>query len=81
MKLSKKQIPKQIRAALAGTGLPFTYEMGGRHIKIRLDGHFISILPRGSSAKSESYGQTSAMKNQLAQIKRAAREIKDRTRA
>lgn len=63
-----------ILTALTETGLPFELQDGGRHFKIRLAGRFIGILPRNGS--SEAYGNTCASKNLVAQVRRAAREIK-----
>jgi hypothetical protein len=72
----KKRIPPSALRALEETGLPFDFELGSRHIKVRLCGQFVAIMPRGSSAKSEGHNKR-CMMNTVCQIKRAARAIKE----
>jgi len=75
MKLTR--IPKQVVAALEETGLPYEFTMGGSHIKMRLAGQFVGIIPKGKTAKSEAHGQKRALANSTAQIRRMARQIKE----
>ena len=77
MKSIKRAVHPHVLRELELTQLPFEFEMGKRHIKIRLDGHFVGILPKGSNATSEAYGQRWAMANSLAQIRRMARKLKE----
>jgi hypothetical protein len=54
---------------MKATGLPWSVEVGGRHLKLRLNGRFVGICPKGRIA--EGHGGH-ATKNIVAQIKRAA---------
>ena len=59
-----------IRDALIGTGLPWDITPGARHHKITLAGRLVGIAPlNGRDAGPR------ALKNVVAQIRRAAREI------
>jgi hypothetical protein len=77
MKISRRCLHPRVLAELEHTGLPYDFEMGTRHIKLRVAGHFIGIIPRGSSAKSESYGQGYAIRNSISQIRRAAKKYRE----
>ena len=63
------RIHPDIEAALKATGLPWAVEVGGRHLKLRLNGRFVGICPKGR-VKDAMHGH--ATKNIVAQIKRAA---------
>lgn len=58
-----------IRSALEATGLPWSLEPGGKHIKIKVNGRLVGILPRGSARDRDR-----ANLNTIAQIKRTARK-------
>ena len=76
MTISKRRIPPPVLRELELTGLPFEFEEGSRHIKMRLSGQFVGILPRGGGT-TEAYGKQWAMRNSIAQIRRMARKIKE----
>lgn len=59
-----------IEAELRATGLPWVIERGARHHKIKLTGRLVGIAP---GTGRDTYPR--ALKNVLAQIRRAAREM------
>lgn len=63
------RLPGRILAALKATGKPWTLERGGKHIKIRMAGRFVGILPLGGANEADR-----ATRNTIAQIRRAARK-------
>ena len=77
MTISKRRIPPTLLKALDETGLPYDFEMGTRHIKVRLAGVFVGIIPKGKTSTSEGMGQSFALKNSVAQVRRAAKKIKE----
>lgn len=62
-------LPKPIEQALEATGLPWSIEAGGKHLKLRVNGRLAGILSRGSKRESDQR----AVRNTVAQIRRAAR--------
>jgi hypothetical protein len=58
-------------AALDETGLPWTVDQDGGHLKIRLAGRLVGVMSAGS--KDDERGR--AFMNVIAQIRRAAREM------
>lgn len=64
------RIHPEIENALKSTGLPWSVEEGSRHLKLRVNGRFVGICPKGKP-KEKLHGH--ATKNVVAQIKRAAR--------
>ena len=60
-------IPKPIRDALDATSLPWTAEIGGRHVKIRLANRLIGVTSLNGRATPR------LINNFLANIRRAAR--------
>lgn len=69
----KRHYP-EIYRALENTGLGWSIENGGRHLKILLGGRFCGILPKAKS----SLGDKRAMKNIVAQIRRTSRDLKSK---
>lgn len=67
------RLDKQIEIELQKTGLPWDAERGSRHIKIRLAGRFVGILPHKGSGNSSRGERGNA--NVIGQIRRAAREL------
>lgn len=65
------KIEKRVEDALNATGLPWNVELGGKHIKIKLQGRLVAIQPRGPIKEQKNR----ATLNIISQIKRAAREI------
>lgn len=63
------KLPRRVRTALEATGLPWSLEAGGKHIKIRMNGRFIGIAPLGGGHEHDR-----ATRNTIAQIRRAARK-------
>lgn len=62
--------PKQILRELEATGLPYTFQKGGRHQQIRLKDRIVGILPiDGKGVEGR------AMHNVISQIRRAAKEL------
>jgi len=68
-----RRVPKEIEYELNTTGLPWGVELGGKHVKIKLAGRLVGILP----LNGRNIQQTNSvpMKNTIAQIRRAAREL------
>ena len=68
-----RRVPKEIEYELNATGLPWDVELGGKHVKIKLAGRLVGILP----LNGRNIQQTNSvpMKNTIAQIRRAAREL------
>lgn len=65
------RVPQAIHAALTESGLAWDIVPGGRHLKVRLVGRLVGILPRGKSPDG-----LRAEKNIVAQIRRAAKQLK-----
>ncbi len=61
-----KNVPQEVLAALDATGLPYVFEPGGRHVKIKLANRLVSILPHG---KPNSNGRRTIL-NVVSQIRR-----------
>ena len=57
-----------IRETLERSGLPWSLENGGRHIKIRVGGRLVGVYPKGKTPDNRR-GEA----NVLAQIRRACR--------
>lgn len=68
-------IDPAIKKALDETGLPYEIERGSKHRKIRLAGRLVGIL----SHSSYGTGQSRAIKNTVAQIRRIASEVGERS--
>ena len=64
------RLPREVAAALEGCGKPWSLDMGSRHIKIIVAGHFAGILPKDGKGNE---GNRRATLNVAAQIKRVAR--------
>ena len=69
-------IDDAVRKLLDDSGLPWTTERGGRHIKLRIAGHLTAILPYGKNGR-RCGRNCRAQKNSLAQIQRKLRELKN----
>lgn len=65
-----KGIPHEVKAALDETGLPWTTEVKGSSLKIRLAGKLVGII---SATKDH---RVSPARKVAAQIRRAAKEMK-----
>ena len=63
---------KQIRADLDATGLPYTLERGTRHLKIKLCGYLVGIIPMKGK---DNVGDRRTYLNVRSQIRRKAKEI------
>jgi len=61
-------VPKEIRAALDATGLPWEVIHGKKHNRLLLNGAQVGVLARSKQKCSENY----QMKNTIAAIRRAA---------
>lgn len=68
---TKKRVSKRLRSALDQTGLPWNLEQGAKHIKVRLAGRFVGILPYNGGSQADQR----ADQNVVAQVRRAAREL------
>lgn len=62
---------KLIEAELEKTGLDWRVEEGGRHAKFFLQSRFVAIAPKGGATDKGRH-----LKNVVAQIRRAAKELK-----
>lgn len=69
-----RRIDPEIQAALDATRLPYTFEDGGRHLKIKIGNRLAGVLSRGAAPKSWREA-----KNTVAQIRRLAKEIQNAT--
>lgn len=67
------KVPREIQSALDACGLPWSFEMGSRHIKIIVGGRFAGIIPK---CGSPSESNRRATLNIAAQIKRTAKELR-----
>ena len=67
-----KRVMEVLRPELEASGLPWSIDNGGKHLKLRLGGRLIGVLPKGSSHTQDPR----ATKNLVAQIRRAAREMR-----
>lgn len=63
---------KIIADMLSPTGLEYAFEPGGHHIKIKIRGRLVGIMPRAGNRRRAN-GER-AMKNVVAQVRRAIRE-------
>lgn len=70
MTIPRSRIPPIVLQALEETGLPWTTELGGSHVKVRLAGRFVAILPRRIKRR-----EGREVLNVTAQIRRAAQEL------
>lgn len=68
------RLNKDIEEELNSTGLPWDLETGGSHVKIRLKGRLVGILPKHGRIQQAN---SVPLKNTIAQIRRAARELRD----
>lgn len=68
----KFRLPKEMRDTLDETGFPWTIETGKRHHIVRLNGRHVCILPFNGV-----YDSDRTMKNGLANIRRAARMMRE----
>lgn len=62
---------RTIEDALKATGLPYAFEPGKKHLKIKLDGHMVGILPLKGLAGSNE-GARRATLNTVSQIRRVS---------
>jgi len=67
---------RQIRADLDATGLPYVLERGTRHLKIKLCGHLVGIIPMKGR---DNPGDKRTYYNVRSQIRRKAKELTDGT--
>lgn len=67
------RLPKVVRSALEATGKPWEVVLGKKHHKIKVNGKLAGILPRGKLGSKDR-----ALKNIVAQIKRAGNETHQR---
>lgn len=67
------KIDKRIEVELNRTGLPWEAARGTRHIKLRLAGRFVGILPQRGHSGSARDSRANA--NVIGQIRRVAREM------
>ncbi len=63
---------RTIENDLKSTGLPWEIATGKKHLKVRLDGRMVGILPKCGKDRE---GDPRALKNVRAQIRRAARAL------
>lgn len=62
------KVPDRVQKALDETGLPYELENGGIHMKIRLAGRMVGILPKGNPGGDSRRTEL----NIVSQIRRAA---------
>jgi hypothetical protein len=44
-----KRLPKEVISALEQTGLPWSFEAGGKHFHLRLDGKLIHVCSKNGN--------------------------------
>ncbi len=64
----RPKINAEVKCELDKTGLPYEIEQGKRHLKIKVAGRLVGILPRDGKT---SGGDQRSMKNLVSQIRRA----------
>lgn len=67
-----KSVEKMVRVDLEATGLPYVLEQGSRHVKVKLAGYLVGVLPmndRNSASHERAY------LNIRSQIRRKAKEL------
>jgi hypothetical protein len=69
-------LPDRVRDALDETRLPWELELGSKHWKIKLAGKLVGIVPKSKKMHDAS---DRPIKNTIAQIRRAAKEIRGTT--
>lgn len=69
----KHHIPSVIRDELDSLGKPWTAEMGSKHIKVKLDGRLVVILPKGKKVNAEDTATVRANLNAIRNIRRTIR--------
>ena len=47
------KVPEKVRVALEATGLPYDFEPGGHHMKIKLAGRLVGILPMAGGTETD----------------------------
>lgn len=65
------RLPAEIRSALERSGLPWSAENGGAHIKLKLKGRLVGVIGKGRPSE----GDGRALHNTISQIRRAARQM------
>lgn len=68
------KLPREVRAELEATGLPWSLERGSRHLHVRVGGRLAGILPKGRVPCADR-----ATQNIISQIRRVARQLKQET--
>ena len=63
------KVPQSMRTLLDESGVPWWIEEGTSHLKVRLAGKLVAVLPRGKSLKQTR--DKRAELNALANVKRA----------
>ncbi len=71
-------LPPDIRQLLDACGLPWRIEEGGRHRKVIVADHMVSILPKSNVNLRGGSKRTRC--NSLAHIRRGIREAKEQER-
>lgn len=69
------RLPDYIVAALDATDMPYTVEVGGKHAKVRIDGHLVLVVSHGGSGSGRG-GHARERKNCEGNIRRAAAAIR-----
>ena len=72
--MSGRKLHDRLVAALDDTGLPYTVELGKKHIKVRLDGHLVLVTSRGKKTGDDS--SPTQLKNGVAHIRRCVAAIR-----
>ena len=60
--------PPEVTAALKSLTVPYEVRLGGKHIKVLVNGRLAAVLPLGAPRERDKR----SMQNTLAQIRRAA---------
>lgn len=67
-------IDKRVLKELQEQGLPWTIDQGSRHLKLRVCGKFVGILPLGNGSQKGR-----ATRNVVSQIRRAAAGFREQS--
>lgn len=70
--MKKAQLPLLLLEVLEASGLDWSIEAGGKHYKLKVEGHLAGILPRGKHSSTDKR----ALLNTRAQIRLIVKRLK-----
>lgn len=70
--MKKAQVPHLLLEVLDASGLDWSVEAGGKHYKLKIEGHLVGILPRGKHSSTDKR----AVLNTRSQIRAIIKQLK-----